>query len=144
MQLVNKQNDLPVAVLHILKNCLQSFLKFTTVFGTCYKRSHIQCKYLFILQTLGHISADDTLCQSLYHRSFTYTGLTDQYRIVFCLPRQNTDDISNLIIPADHRVKLLISRLFYQILSVFGKRVIGCLGIVRGHSLIASHRRKCL
>ena len=49
MQLVDEQNDLPVAVLHILQHRLQTLLKFAPVLGSCHQRAHVQGKNLLIL-----------------------------------------------------------------------------------------------
>ena len=37
MKLINKQDDLTFALFHLFQNCFQTFLKFTTIFGTCYQ-----------------------------------------------------------------------------------------------------------
>ena len=44
VQLIDKQNDLSVAVLHFLQHRFQAFLKLAPVFGACHQRTHIQCK----------------------------------------------------------------------------------------------------
>ena len=138
VQLVDEQNDLSVAVLDIVQHRLQTFLKLTSVFCTGNQCSHIQCKNLLVLQALRHIASDDTLSQSLDNGCFTDAGFTDQHRVVLCLSGQNTDHITNLRIPADHGIKLLVSRLLHKILTVFLQRVIGCLRVVTGHPLIAA------
>ena len=49
VQLIDEQNDLSVAVLHIIQHRLQTFLELTPVFRARHQRPHIQCKNLFIL-----------------------------------------------------------------------------------------------
>ena len=144
MQLINEQNDLSLTVLHILKNRFQTLLKFSSVLGTRYQCSHVQCKNLLILQSLRYITFHNTLCQTFYNCCLTYTRLTDQNRVVLRLTGKDTDHIPDLVIPANNRIQLLVSGFLYQILSVFGKCIIGRLRIVAGNSLIASYRRQCL
>ncbi len=45
MQLVDKQDDPPVAFLHFLQDCLQPFLELSPVLRTRHQRPHIQGKY---------------------------------------------------------------------------------------------------
>ena len=48
MELIDKQNNLSVALLHLIQNGLQSFLKFTPVLGSRQESPHIQGKQLLI------------------------------------------------------------------------------------------------
>ena len=87
MKFIDEKNDLPVAVFDFFQNGFQTFLKFTTVFGACYQCPHIQSKYDLVFQAIRHIPAHNTLCQSLYSCRLTYTGFTDENRIIFGLTR---------------------------------------------------------
>ena len=48
MQLIDKQNDLSVGVLYIVKYCFQTLLKLATVLCTCYQCAHVQCKQFLV------------------------------------------------------------------------------------------------
>ena len=76
-----------------------------------------KCKYLLVLKSLWHITSEYPLCKSLYNRSLTYTRLTDQYRVVLRLTRKDTDNVTNLRITANDRVKFLLSCPLDQIIS---------------------------
>ena len=140
MKLVDEQDYLAVAVFYILKNRLQTLLKLAPVLGTRHQRTHIQCEYLLILKPLGHIPLDNTLSKAFHHRSLAHTGLSDENRVVLCLSGENPDDVADLTVPSDHGIQLLIPCLLYQLLPVLVQGIVGCLRVVRGHSLIASHR----
>ena len=144
MQFINKQDNLAFAVLHILQNCLQTFLKLTTVFGACYQCPHIQGKNLLILQSFRHISADNTLCQSFNYCCLTDTRFTDQHRIILGLPRQNPYYVTDLCISSNDRIHLLLTCLLYQFLAVLAQGIVGSFRIIGSHTLIASYRRQCL
>ena len=144
MQLIDKQKDLSVTVLDILEHCLQPLLKFAPVLCAGDQRPHIQRKDPLVLQPLRHIAAHDTLRQPLDDRSLAHAGLPDEHRIVLRLSRQDADDIADLVIPPDDRVKLLVLCLLHEILSIFFKRVICRLGVVARHALIAPHLRQSL
>ncbi len=140
VQLVYKEDNLAVAVLHILQHRFQTLLKFSPVLCAGHQRAHIQGKYFLVLQPLWYVSSDNPLCQPFHYRSLTHAGLADENRIVFRFPGKDTDDVSDLGIPADDRVQFLISGLLHQFLAVFLQGVIGCLRVVAGHSLVAPDR----
>ena len=52
--------------------------------------------------------------------------------------------MTNLIIPADHRIDLALSGSLHQIVAVFFQSIIGSLRIVTGHTLVAPHLGQCL
>ena len=119
MQLINEQNNLAIAVLDILENRLQTLLKLTAVFCTRDQRTHVQRENLLILQIVRHIALHDALRETLDDRRLADAGLADQYRIVFCLSRQNPYDIADLLVSADDRIKLVVLCLLHQLLAVF-------------------------
>ena len=142
MQLIDKQNNLSVTVFHFFKNCFQSFLKLAPILCSCNERSHIKRKDRLIFQTFRNVATDDPLGKSFYNRCFSDSRLSDKHRIIFRLTGKNTDHISDLLITADHRIKFLIPRPFYQILSVLVQRIIRCFRMIACHSLIASDSRQ--
>ena len=144
VQLINKQNDLSVAILHIIQYGFQTFLKFTSVFCAGYQCAHIQCEDLLVLQSLRYITFYNTLCQSFHHGGLTNTGFTDQYRVILRLTGQNTHHITDLAVSSDDGIQLLVSRFLHQILTVFFQCIIGCFRVVTGDSLVASYGRQCL
>ena len=141
MKLIDEQNDLSFALLHFLKYCFQTFLKLTTILGTCNQCSHIQGKNLLVLQAFRYIPCHNTLCQSLDGCCFTNTRLTDENRVVLGLTGKDTDNITDLHITADHRIKLLISGFLHKILAIFIQGVIGCLRVIADNSLVSSDCR---
>ena len=144
MQFIDEQNDLSVTVLHIIQYGLQTFLEFTSVFGTGYQCAHIKCEDLLILQSLRDIALDDTLCQTLHHGGLTDTGFTDQHGVILCLTGQDTYHITDLAVTSDDGIQLLVPCFLHQILPVFFQCIIGCFRVVTGDSLVASYGRQCL
>ncbi len=136
VQLVDEEDDLAVAVLHVLQHGLQALLELAPVFGPCHQRAHVQGEYLLVLQALGHVPAHNPLGQALHHGGLAHAGLADQHRVVLGLPGQDADDIADLRVPADDRVKLLVPGLLHQLLAVFLQGVIGGLRVVAGDPLV--------
>ena len=144
MQLIDEQNDLSFTLLDFFQNGFQTFLKLATVLGTCNQGTHIQGEQLLIFQSFRHITADNTLCQTLNNGRFTNTRFTDQNRVILRLTGQDTNHVTDLTIPADHRIQLLVSGPLYQVIAIFLQRIISCFRIITDHSLITSDRGKCL
>ena len=119
VKLINKQDDLTFALFHLFQNCFQTFLKFTTVFGTCYQCAHIQGKNFLILQCFRNISRYNSLCKTFHSGCFTNTRFTDENRIVLGLTGKNTDHIPDLTVTSNDRIQLLASCLFHKIFAIF-------------------------
>ena len=144
VELVDEQDDLPLALFHVLQHGLQPFLEFPAVFGARHQRAHIQREDLLVLQSLRHVAPHDPLGQPFHHGGFAHAGLADQHRIIFRLSGQNADHVPDLRIPSDHRIQLLGPRPFHQILSVLFQGIVSRFRIVGNHPLIAPYRGKGL
>src|SRR5699024_9705573 len=108
------------------------------------KGSHIKGEDCLLFQSFRHIAADDTLRQTFYDRGLSYTGFSDEDRVVLCLTGKDTDHIPDLLVTSDDRIQLLLSRALHQILAIFVQCVISRFRIVTGHPLVSSDRRKSL
>ena len=139
MQFIDEEQDLALAPLDILKDRFETFLEFAPVLGTGHKRAHIQREDLLVLQAVRNIATGDPLCQPLDNGCLADTGLTDQNRVVLGLSGKDPDHIADLGIPADHGIHLLRPGLGNKFFAVFFQGVIGRLGIVAGHALVAAH-----
>ena len=119
MQLIDKENNLTVTVFHFFQHCFQSLFKLAAIFRSGYQCSHIEGKYCLIFQPFRHITADDPLRQTFYYCCFTNSRLTNEHRVVLRLSGQDANQITNLCVSSDNRVKLLVSCTFYKIRTVF-------------------------
>ena len=130
MQLIDKQDDLPVGLLDLLKHGLQTLLKLAAVLCAGYQRAHVEREYCFVFKSLGHIAADDTLGKSLCDSGLADARLADEHGVILRLTRKDADDISYLGIAADNGVELIAARTLDKVGAVFFKRVIGVFGII--------------
>ena len=144
VQFVHEEQDLPVAVLHVLEDRLQALLELASVLGARHQGAHIQGEDLLVLQALRDVPARDPLGQALHDRGLADAGLTDQDGIVLGLPGQDADDVADLRVAADDGIHLLVPRLRDELLPVLLQRVVGRLRVVGGHALIAAHGGKRL
>ena len=119
MQLIDKQNNLSLALLDLVKHRFQSLFELAAVLRARHQSAHIQGKQFLVLQALRDIAAHDTLCQSFDNGCLTDARFTNQNRVVFRLSGENHNHVTDLTVTTDDRIELLISRTFHQIVTVF-------------------------
>ena len=137
VQLIDEQDDLALGLLHLVQHGFQPFLKFAPVLGARDQRAHIQRENGLVLQLLGDILLHNPLGKSLGNGGFANAGFADENGVVLRLPGQNADNVPDFLIPADHRIHLLLSCPLDQIGAVLFQRVVGSLRVIGGDTLIA-------
>ena len=137
VQFIDEQDDLALGLLHLVQHSFQPFLKFAPVLGARDQRAHIQRENGLVLQLFGDVLLHDSLGKSLGNGGFAHAGFTDENGVVLRLPGQNADNVPDFLIPADHRIHLLLSCPLDQIGAVLFQRVVGSLRVVGGDTLIA-------
>src|SRR3989344_170892 len=97
----------------------EPLLKFTTKFGARNKQAKIERNKLFIFKGLRHITRSHAHSQTFNNSGFTHTSFTDKHRIIFSSTRKNLNYPRNLLVTADHRIKLIFLGQFSQRTSKF-------------------------
>ena len=138
VQLIDEQDDAPLGVLHFVQDGLQALFKFAAVLCARDERAHVQREDRLVLQGLRHVAADDPLRQSFGDGRLADARLADEHGVVLRLARQDADDVSDLVVTADDRVRLLFAGVLHQIGAVFLQRLIGVLRAVRRHAAAAA------
>ena len=133
VDLVDKEDNLPVGLGHLVHHRLESLFELAFVFGTGDERAHVEREDLFALQVLGHVAAHDTVRQPFSDGRLTDARFTDQDRVVLCPPTQDLEHASDLLIASDHGIKLTRPRAFVQVDGVLAQRVVRILGRLAGH-----------
>ena len=139
VQLIDKQDEVIGRTFDLLQNRLETLLELTTKLRPCQKRPEIERDDFFPLQTLRHITGDDTLRQSLGDRRLSRARFPDQDRIVLRPTRQDLHDSPYLLVPTDDRIEFLFPRLFRQIHRVLLKRLIRLLRFLTLDPLIPAN-----
>ena len=137
VQLVDEQDDPALRLAHLVQDGLQPLLKLAPVLGARNQAAHVQGEDGLVLQRIGHVALDDPLGQPLSDGRLAHAGFTNQNRIVFCLSGQDADDVPDLVVPADHRVQLVLPGPLHQVGAVFLQGVVGLLRVVAGDPLVA-------
>src|SRR5574344_1482579 len=76
MYLIDEEDDVTVALCHLVDHALQSFLEFTFIFGTCEQSPHIQREQLLVFQVFRHIPPYDTFGEPFHDSRLTRTRFT--------------------------------------------------------------------
>jgi len=121
-----------------VQDSLDALLIFTLVLCTCHERAHIQAEEPAD-EGCGNISACDPLSEPLRNSCLSYTRFTDQHRIVFRSPAQNSDDAPNLVVAANDGVELALLSQRGQVDRVFGQCIKPCFCALALNSSVAAN-----
>ena len=144
VQFVDEKEDAAVALPDFVEHGLQAFLELAAVFGAGQQRAHVEGEDGFVLEPLGHVAAQDALRQALDNGGLAHARLPDEHGVVLGLARQDADGAADLVVAADDGVELALSRLLHEVDAVFLQRLVGALGIVGRHALVAADFGECL
>ena len=139
MQLVDKQDDPPVALLDFVEHGLEPLFKLAAVLGSRNQRAHIQREHLSVFQVVRHVPAYDSQREPFRDCGLADARLADENGVVLRFTREDADDAADFLVPPDDRVELLILRQLNKVLAVFGQNVISALGAVRTHLAAAAN-----
>jgi len=135
VQLVDEEDDLPGGVGDFLQDSFQALFELAPEFRPRDQRAQIEGDHPLILEILRHVTAHDALRQPLGDRRLTDTGLANQDRVVLRPPGKNLHHPSDLVIAADDRVELALSRQLREVASVLFERLVLVLWVGIGHAL---------
>ena len=142
MELVDEEDDLAFGFGDLLQDGLEALLELAAVFRAGHQRPHVERKDLLVLQPFGDVTADDSLRETFDDGRLADAGLADEHRIVLGAARQHLNDSTDFFIAPDDRIELAIARQFGQVAAVARERLVGRLGILRGHALVAADFRE--
>ena len=107
---------------------LQPLLELAAILRTGDERTHVEAEELLVLQALGRVAVDDAKRQPLGDRGLADAGLANQDRVVLGAARQDLDRAADLLVAADHRVELAVTRRRGEVGGVLLQRVVVVLG----------------
>ena len=117
MNLINKENNITL-VLYFVNKPLNSALKLTSELRTCNESSKVKKIYFFVCKASRNFSLSNSDCKSLSYSRFTYAGLTDKTRIIFCPAAKDLDSTGNFAVSADNSIHLALLCFFGKIVTI--------------------------
>src|SRR5207237_2624480 len=114
--------------------------EFTAVLRARDERAHIEGNNLLVLEAFGHILPDDALRKPFDDGRLADTRFANQYRVVLRPPRQHLDHAPDLVVAADDRIELPLSRELREVAAVLFERLVGGFRILRRDTLRSADR----
>ena len=144
VNLVDEGDDLPVRVLDLIEHGLEAFLEFAAVFRPGDHGTQVEADEFLVAQRARHIPGDNTLGETFDDGGFADARFTDQHRVVLGAAGQNLDDTADLLITADHRVKLSFLRGGGQVGRILFESLVIAFRVRAGHVRAAADLRQRL
>jgi hypothetical protein len=121
MKLVDEEHDLALRFGDLLQHRLQPLFELAAILRAGDERSHVEREDLLLLQTLGHVTADDALRQAFDDGGLADTWLADEDRIVLGAAGEDLNDAPHFFVAADHRIELALAGELGQIAPIAGE-----------------------
>jgi len=144
VKFVDEKEDAAVALLDLLEHGFEALFELAAVLGAGDERAHVEGEDGLVLQPLGYVAAQDALGQALDDGGLADARLADEHGVVFRFTRKDADGAADFLVAADHGVEFALPRLGHEVDAVLFEGVVGGLGIVGGHALVAAHLAQCL
>ena len=133
--LVDEEDNTSFATCHLTDDTLQSFLELALVLSTSNECSHIKGVELFLLEVLGDVTTNNSLCQTLDDSCLSRSWLTNEDWVVLGTTRKYLEHTTYLVVPADDGVELSCACVLYKILGVLLQRLVVVVSRLRLHLL---------
>ena len=144
VKLVDEQDNLPLALLHLPQHGLQAVLEFAAIFRSGNHSAQIKRHDVAVAQAGGNVSRHNALRQAFHDSRLANARLADEHGVVLRAARQHLDGTANFIRTTDHRIELALARLLRQVLAVRVQRVQLGLALLVGDARVAAKAVVCL
>ena len=134
MELIDKSNYLTVTTFDLVKDCLQTFFKFTAVLCPSNHCAHIERNQGFPNERSGDIPFDNTARQTFHDGRFSHPWFADQNRVVLGATRKNLDSSTHFLITTDYRVDLAFAGQRGEVKAVLVKCLESALWVLCVHA----------
>ena len=139
VQLVDEEDDLPLARGDLLEDGLEPLLELAAVLRAGDERADVERPDALALEARRDVARDDALREPLGDRGLADARLADQHRVVLRAAREHLDRAPDLLVAADHGVELPGLRERGEVAAVLLERLVGALGVLRRDALAAAH-----
>ena len=139
VQLVDEQDDLPLAGSYLLEERLEPVLEFAAEFRARDHGTEVHRDDALALERLGHVARDDPSRETLDDGGLAHARVSDEHGVVLRAAGKDLHDAADLVVAPDYGVNLAFARLFGEVASVLFEGLVFPLGILVGDALVAAH-----
>src|ERR1700735_5494013 len=105
MDLIYKEDDLALRILHFTHESFQTIFELTAELRAGDERSKIEHQNLFALEQLRNIARCYALREAFYDRGLSNARFSDKARVVLRTAREHLHQSAQFFLAADHRIK---------------------------------------
>ena len=139
VELVDEEDDLSLGLFDVLEDGLQPLLELAAVLRAREECADVERPHASALEPLGNVARDDALREPFDDRGLAHARIADEHGVVLRPAGEDLDDAANLLVPADDGVELPGLGEIGEVTAELLERLVGALGVLRGHSLRAAH-----
>ena len=139
VQLVDEQDDPPLALLDLLEHRLEPVLELAAVLRAGDQRADVERDHAPVAQRVGDVAVDDPLGEALDDRRLADARLADQHRVVLGAPGEDLDHAPDLVVAADDRIELALLGDGRQVAPELLERLVLLLRVLVGHAVRPAH-----
>ena len=143
MQLIDEHDGAAFVGGDVLQYRFQPLFELAAILGTREQHRHVERKHAFVLERLRHFAIDDALREPFHDGGFAHTRLADQHRVVLGATLKDLDGTADLVIAADDRVELALTRALGEVDGVLLERLALAFGFRRIDGGPATHGFDC-
>ena len=118
VKLVDEEDHLPIALLHVLQHTLETLLERPTETGACNHGGKVERHDALVLHAVRHLSRDNALRNTLHDSGFTHAWLTDKCWVVLRAATQHFEGSTNFIFSSNYRIQLSLLRQLSEVDSI--------------------------
>ena len=144
VQLVDEGDDLPLRLLDLAQDRLETLLEVAPVLGPGHHRGEVQGNQATPLQRVWNVALHQAHGEPLDDGGLADPGFTDQDGVVLGSTRQHLNDATDLLVTSDHGIELAGTGALGQVDGVLVEGRLTTLGFRGGDALATARLLKHL
>src|SRR5256714_6387028 len=139
VQLVNEEDDLPLRVLNLFEDCLQTVFKLAAILRAREHRAEVERDQALVAQGFGNVAGDDSLRETFDDCRLADARLAYEHGVVLRPAREDLNRPAYLVVATDDGVELPLAREVGQVFGVLRERLVVGLRVLVSDADAAAH-----
>ena len=128
VELVDEDDHFALGAADLVHDGLEALLEFATELRAGDHRAHVEGEETLVLEVLRHVTGDDLLRETLDDGGLADAGLADDDGVVLRAAVEDLHDALDLLVAADDRIELAVTRVLREVVAVLLERAVLALG----------------